>query len=29
MSLSPKYARIISMGANFYERVTEKLVNPL
>ena len=28
MSLSPKYARIISMGANFYERVTEKLVNP-
>ena len=29
MSLSPKYARIISMGADFYERVTDKLVNPL
>lgn len=29
MTLSPKYARIISMGADFYERVSEKLVNPL
>jgi len=29
MTLSPKYGRIISMGADFYQRVSEKLVNPL
>ncbi len=29
MTLSPKYARIISMGADFYTRVSDKLVNPL
>ena len=29
MTLSPKYGRIISMGADFYKRVSEKLVNPL
>ena len=29
MTLSPKYGRIISMGADFYDRVSGKLVNPL
>ncbi len=29
MSLSPKYGRIISMGADFYEKVREKLVTTL
>ena len=29
MTLSPKYGRIISMGADFYKRVSDKLVNPL
>lgn len=29
MTLSPEYARIISMGSGFYERVAEKLVNSL
>ena len=29
MTLSPKYGRIISMGADFYKRVSQKLVNSL
>lgn len=29
MALSPKYARIISMGSGFYERVADKLVSSL
>ncbi len=29
MTMSPKYGRLISMGADFYSRVSRKLVNPL